>query len=64
MEEYFEPNKEVVLYGSRSEAVEKARWLLDNPDKARAIGDAGFQRTMRDHTFDKRIPLLESILRA
>jgi hypothetical protein len=64
MEEYFEPDKEVVLYGSRSEAVEKARWLLDNPDKARAIGDAGFQRTMRDHTFEKRIPLLESILRA
>jgi hypothetical protein len=64
MEEYFEPDKEIVLYGSRSEAVEKARWLLDNPEKARAIGDAGFQRTMRDHTFEKRIPLLESFLRA
>ena len=64
MEEYFEPDKEIVLYGSRSEAVEKARWLLDNPQKARAIGDAGFQRTMRDHTFEKRIPLLESFLRA
>jgi hypothetical protein len=64
MEDYFEPDSEVVLYGSRSEAVEKARWLFDNPEKARAIGDAGFQRTMRDHTFEKRIPLLESFLRA
>ena len=64
MEDYFEPDREVVLYGSRSEAVEKARWLFDNPEKARAIGDAGFQRTMRDHTFEKRIPLLESFLRA
>ncbi len=64
MEDYFEPDTEVVLYGSRSEAVEKARWLFDNPEKARAIGDAGFQRTMRDHIFEKRIPLLESFLRA
>ena len=64
MEDYFELDTEVVLYGSRSEAVEKARWLFDNPEKARAIGDAGFQRTMRDHTFEKRIPLLESFLRA
>ncbi|MCX6974196.1 MAG: glycosyltransferase, partial [Verrucomicrobia bacterium] len=64
MEDYFEPDREVVLYGSPAEAVEKARWLLDNPEKARAIGDAGFQRTMKDHTFQKRIPLLESLLRA
>ena len=64
MEDYFEPDREVVLYGSPAEAVEKARWLLDNPEKARAIGEAGFQRTMRDHTFKKRIPLLESLLRA
>ena len=64
MEDYFEPDREVVLYGSRSEAVEKARWLFDNPEKARAIGDAGFERTMRNHTFEKRIPLLESFLRA
>ena len=64
MEDYFEPDREVVLYGSPAEAVEKARWLLDNPEKARAIGEAGFQRTMRDHTFEKRIPLLESLLRA
>jgi glycosyltransferase involved in cell wall biosynthesis len=64
MEDYFEADSEVVLYGSPAEAVEKARWLLDNPEKARAIGEAGFQRTMRDHTFKKRIPLLESLLRA
>jgi len=64
IEDYFEADREVVLYGSPAEAVEKGRWLLDNPEKARAIGEAGFQRTMRDHTFKKRIPLLESLLRA
>jgi spore maturation protein CgeB len=64
MSDYFEPDREVVLYGSPAEAVEKARWLLDHPEKARAIGEAGFQRTLRDHSFEKRIPLLESILRA
>ncbi len=64
MADYFEPDSEVVVYESMGEALDKARWLLDNPEKARAIGEAGFQRTMRDHTFEKRIPLLESFLRA
>lgn len=63
MQDYFEPDKEVVLYETPAEAVEKGRWLLDNPEKARDIGEAGFQRTLRDHTFEKRIPLLESFLR-
>jgi spore maturation protein CgeB len=63
MRDYFEPDEEVILYGSPAEAMDKARWLLDNPAKARAIGEAGFQRTLRDHTFEKRIPVLESILR-
>lgn len=64
MSDYFEPDSEVVLYRSPAEAVEKARWLLDHPEKARSIGEAGYQRTLRDHTFEKRIPLLESFLRA
>ena len=64
MEDYFESDREVVLYSSPAEAVEKARWLLNNPEKARAIGQAGFQRTIRDHAFEKRIPLLESFLHA
>jgi spore maturation protein CgeB len=44
--------------------MDKARWLLDNPAKAQAIGESGLRRTLRDHTFEKRIPVLESILRA
>lgn len=62
MSEYFEPDREVVVYAGANEAVEKARWLLANPEKARAIGEAGFQRALRDHTFEKRIPLLKSLL--
>lgn len=62
MDDYFEPDREVVLYNSADEAVEKVRWLLENPGKARDIGEAGFQRTLRDHTFEKRIPLLKSLL--
>jgi spore maturation protein CgeB len=63
MQDYFEPDKEVVLYGTPAEAVQKARWLFENTGKAREIGEAGFQRTLKDHTFEKRIPLLESFLR-
>jgi len=62
MEEYFEPDREVVVYNSIDEAIEKAGWLLRNPKNASEIAEAGNRRTLRDHTFDMRIPLLKALL--
>ena len=51
---YFEPENEVVTYRSADEAVEKARWLLDNEAARLEIAERGQQRTLRDHTFASR----------
>jgi spore maturation protein CgeB len=59
----FEPDREVAVYGSPDECVERARWLLDHPRECREIALAGQRRTLRDHTFARRATVLDSILR-
>jgi spore maturation protein CgeB len=62
MEDYFEDGKEVVTYKTVEECVEKAKWLLRNPEEARKIGTAGQKRTLRDHTFTARASELVMII--
>ena len=62
--ELFEVGKEVVAFDSVPDAVEKARWLLDNPDAAESIARAGQQRTLRDHTYARRAVQLDGIIRS
>ena len=52
--ELFIPDQEIVVYNDFNEAAEKIRYLLDNPDKARQIAQAGQRRTLRDHTYLNR----------
>ena len=60
----FEPDSEVVTYGSAEEAVEKYRYLADHPSERAAIAAAGQRRTLRDHGFDRRAERIDDILRA
>jgi spore maturation protein CgeB len=60
----FEPDSEVVAYGSADEAVEKYNYLADNPREREAIAAAGQRRTLRDHGFDRRAARIDDILRA
>lgn len=52
--ELFEPEKEVVTYSSVDECIDKVKWLLANPEKRKAIAFAGQERTLKDHTWEKR----------
>ncbi len=49
----FEPNVEAVYYGSVEEAVDKAKYYLEHPEKAIAIARRGFKRARRDYHFGK-----------
>jgi spore maturation protein CgeB len=60
--ELFEPEVEVVTYRSAEEAVEKARYLLDHPTERKAIAVAGQQRTLRDHTVERRVENLHEFI--
>jgi spore maturation protein CgeB len=59
--ELFEPDVEVVTYSNLSELVEKARYLLDHEDVRAAVAQAGQKRTLKDHTWKKRMEELTSI---
>lgn len=61
--ELFDEDREVATYRSAGEAIDKARYLLEHDAARQAIAVAGRQRTLRDHTFEQRAPLLADLLR-
>jgi spore maturation protein CgeB len=62
LSELFEPDKEVLIYRSAAECVEKVRYILDHEDERRSIAEAGKLRTLREHTFENRARRLHEII--
>jgi len=62
--DFFEDGKEVVTYKSYEEALEKIKYLLNNPNVMEDISLAGQKRTLRDHCFEKRILEFDKIIKA
>ncbi|KQV77762.1 hypothetical protein ASC64_02750 [Nocardioides sp. Root122] len=56
----YEPGKEVLVFESDDELVELSRRAQVDRGWARAIADRGRERTLAEHTFDHRVPLLEA----
>jgi len=61
--ELFEPDAEVVTYRNAAECIEKTKWLLDHPAECKRIAEAGARRTLTQHTFAHRAPILDAIVR-
>lgn len=59
----FEDGKEVVSWRTPEECAEKARWLLDHPEEAEAIGKAARARALKSHTIPMRAAELEQLFR-
>jgi spore maturation protein CgeB len=57
LEDYFSPD-EAVAFHSREDAVAKATALLKNPARLADLAAAGQARTLRDHTYERRVPTL------
>ena len=62
MKDLFVEDKEIVTYRSVDEAIEKVRYLTDNPEVTRQIADAGHKRTLRDHTVKNRCQQINEII--
>ena len=58
----FEPDFEVVTYTSQAEAVSKLRQLIEQPEAARTIANRGQARTLKHHTYTKRMTELVTLL--
>jgi len=60
--DYFEPDYEIVTYKSKEEALEKVIFLLDNPEKREKIALNGQRRTLRDHNLKQKIEEIDKII--
>jgi spore maturation protein CgeB len=63
LHEMFEPGKEVIAYRTFEECLEMIRYYLEHEEEREAIARAGQQRTLRDHTYYKRMQELVDIVR-
>lgn len=55
LHEMFEPGREVAAYRNHDECFEMIRHYLDREDERQAIASAGQERTLREHTYKKRM---------
>lgn len=62
LHELFEPDKEVVAYRSADECAELIQYYLDHEAEREAIARAGHQRTLKDHTYFRRMAELVDIV--
>jgi hypothetical protein len=53
-ERYFRDGFDLAFFSSRDELYLKMRWLLDNPDEAKAIGQRGRRLVEKWHTYKNR----------
>lgn len=62
LNELFEIGSEIVAYRNAEEAASLIEYYLQHPQEARAIAQNGQQRTLRDHTYAKRMEQTVEIL--
>ena len=63
IEEWFEPDKELIIVHSAEEAYDRYKFLLENDSERIAIGNAARQRVLKQHTFRHRAEELIHIIR-
>jgi len=62
--EYFIPGKEIATYRDVDDATEKIKYYLANEGEREEIAKRGYERVLRDHTYEKRFSdLFEYTLR-
>lgn len=65
LEDEFKDGDHCLFFRTNPQLVSRVRWLLDNPDKAKAMGMAGRGEVLKNHTWFKRIfdmlPIVERV---
>jgi len=54
LERYYRPNHEIAVYAGLDDLVTKIHHYLANPRERDQIAQAGFNRTLREHTYEHR----------
>jgi spore maturation protein CgeB len=62
LERHFDPKHEVLAFDDFDELVDRARYLLDQREDGRRMGDAASRRAHRDHTYQQRLNRILEVL--
>lgn len=54
LRDYYEDGKEIVIFRDINDLIAKIKYYLAHEDERIAIAKAGYERTLRDHTYEKR----------
>lgn len=52
--DYYQDGKEIVIYKNTNDMINKIKYYLKHNEEREAIARAGYERTLRDHTYKKR----------
>ena len=64
LDEWFEPEKEIIIVHSMEEAVDRYRHLLANDGVRESMGNAARERVLKQHTFRHRARELVRIIQS
>lgn len=59
----FDEGKEVVTYKDIDDCIDKLKWLLNHPERAADIAEAGQKRCLKDHVIAKRAGDIYNIIK-
>lgn len=55
LEDFYFPGKEIVVFESTTDLIDKCRYYLNNVSERQKIADAGYIRTLKEHTYEHRL---------
>ena len=59
-DQMFEPGKEIATYGDDDDMLETAEYFLTHDKEREAMAEAAYKRIIKDHTWNKRLDIIES----
>ena len=54
IQEYYIPGKEIVVFKDEQDLAQKCKYYLENESERKAVAKAGHERTLKEHTYEKR----------
>ncbi len=63
IEALYQVGREVITYGHPDEIPDLVKYYLDHPAQARAVAEAGYRRTLAEHTYVHRLAKLVEVMR-
>jgi spore maturation protein CgeB len=61
--DFFEVGKEVIVYKDFDDCIKQIKYLLENPDEANKIAEAGQKRTLNNYNYANRMLFLNNIIK-